>query len=82
MSSLIQCVIHVAPSISEQSSKSKTAHGTSKHPGYAINNLLTIADTFSKAREAIWLKMLALHPRFSRHLTQVSETLDKRIVSY
>lgn len=45
-------------SISEQSSKSKTAHGTSVS-GKCDLNLFETADTSSKAHEAIRLDMLA-----------------------
>lgn len=48
----------MASSISEQSSKSKTAHGTPNDPGPTIYNLLEIAGLSSKANKAITLHNL------------------------
>lgn len=59
ISNFVLCVVHMASSISEQSSKSEIVHGTSKHPGSAILRLFETADTSSKAHEVNRLDILA-----------------------
>lgn len=51
-------VLHVAWSISEQSSKSKTAHGTLKHPEHTIRDRFETADTSPETTKPLGLIFL------------------------
>ena len=82
MSDFVQCVIYMASSISERSSKSIAAHGSFKHPGCKIGGLSQTADTVSKAHGSIRVDSLSSYLRFSRQRAQACEKPDKSTGSF